>query len=269
MASSSPAFTRSRAPRLARLLVPALAVGALGWSDEIAPDRRRPPDAHADLAHATRHPHARPAVRGNDFPDGVIALTWDDGPDHHTLDLARFLRAHRIAGTFFVVREWMGGISAEPGEGADRYGTGHAHLPVLADLVALGHRVGNHTDGHVILDGVPSATIIEQLGRSQAMIDRYLVNELRMFRPPGGFWSDASSSAIDTPAFTSTVGPIRWDIDEKDWEGSLYCRSKRPGVECEAAPNAEPSRVRPNVIAARYLATVDRYRRRPVARPRR
>lgn len=243
------------------LVVPALALGALGWSDEIAPDRRAPPDVHAEAAHALRHAHARTDVRGNVFPEGVLALTWDDGPDRHTLDLARFLRSRRISGSFFVVREWSDVVSAEPGEGADRYATGYAHLPILGDLVALGHRIGNHSDGHAILDGVSSATIIEQLGRGQAMIDRHLVNELRMFRPPGGFWSDASSTAIDTPAFVSTVGPIRWDIDEKDWEGSLYCRSRRPAAECEPTENADPSRVRARVVAMRYLATVDRYRR--------
>lgn len=249
-------------PRLiTRLVVPTLAIGALGWSDEIAPERTIPVDAHAEAPHVLRHPHARAAVRGNAFPEGVIALTWDDGPDRHTLDLARFLQARRVTGTFFVVREWVDGISAEPGHGSERYETGYAHLPVLGELVGLGHRIGNHTDAHVVVDGVSNATVIEQLGRGQATIDRFLVNELRMFRAPGGYWSDASSAAIDTPAFVSTVGPVRWDVDEKDWEGSLFCRSKRPAIECEPAENAEPTRVRPSVVAARYLATIERYRR--------
>src|SRR6185369_11642578 len=87
----------------------------------------------------------RTPIDGRAFPDKVIALTWDDGPDANTLRLARYLATQKISGTFFVVNAWNHDTSAEPGLGRDVLKTGYEHLPVLGDLTALGHRVANHT----------------------------------------------------------------------------------------------------------------------------
>ena len=81
---------------------------------------------------------------GHGFPEGVLALTWDDGPDVNTLALGEYLRRERVSATFFVIGGWKKGVSSDPGFGARVYETGHEKLPLLADLVALGHRVGNH-----------------------------------------------------------------------------------------------------------------------------
>lgn len=223
-------------------LATGFAVLTLAWSDDIAEEAAKAPDVHLDAIHEDRHPHVRGSLRGTGFPDGVLALTWDDGPDKKTLELARFLRARRVTGTFFVVRAWEEGVSEEPGRGSDRFATGYSHLPVLADLVALGHRIGNHTDGHVVLDALPLDHVIEQVGRNQTALDPFLSNELRIFRAPGGYWSDSASFALDQPAFADTVGPFRWDIDEKDWSASVDGLS-------------------PRVVAARYLATAVRLKK--------
>jgi hypothetical protein len=50
---------------------------------------------------------------------------------------------------------------------------------------------------------------------------------------------------------------VRWDVDGKDWEGSLYCRSSRPSVECEPAAPGGALRVKPAVIAQRYLSAIE------------
>lgn len=228
--------------RFRPLLATGLAVLTVAWSDEIAYEADPTPDVHVDSLHEDRHPHVRPSIRGTTFPEGVLALTWDDGPDKRTLDLARFLRSRRATGTFFVVRTWDDGISEEPGRGPDRFATGYAHLPILSDLVALGHRIGNHTDEHVVLEGLPLERVVEQIGRNQAALDPFLGNELRMFRAPGGYWSETASAALDEPAFADLAGPFRWDIDEKDWSASVDGLS-------------------PRVVAERYLATAVRLKR--------
>lgn len=228
--------------RFRPLLATGLAAMTLAWSDDIAEEADPTPQVHVDPLHEDHHPHVRESLRGAQFPDGVLALTWDDGPDQRTLDLARFLRSRRVSGTFFVVRAWEEGVSEEPGRGPDRFATGYAHLPVLSDLVALGHRIGNHTDGHVILDGLADERVVEQIGKNQIALDPFLGNELRMFRAPGGYWSAAASSALDQSAFADTVGPFRWDIDEKDWSASL-------------------DGVSPHVVAKRYLATAVRLKK--------
>jgi len=204
-----------------------------------------------------RHDHAQ--LDGRGFPDHVLALTWDDGPDANTLRLADYLASRRVAATFFVVDEWAGDLSEEPGRGPHEFETGYAYIPILGDLVALGHRLGNHTANHVLLQGAKAATVDFELRENQKHIDPYLTNELRIFRSPGGAWDDDAGAVVDhDPALEGLVGPVRWDVDRKDWENSLYCRSDRPRQECEPAAPESKSRVRASVTADRYIESVTR-----------
>jgi peptidoglycan/xylan/chitin deacetylase (PgdA/CDA1 family) len=218
-----------------------------GCTDSVAapPDGRAaapsPPPAHAEVPRTT--------ITGADFPDHVVALTWDDGPDATTLELAQMLARARVSATFFVVGEWTS-ASEEPGRGRGVFETGHVKIPILGDLVRLGHRLGNHTMHHVLLGRADAITIAAELADDDRAIAPHLTNELRMFRAPGGSWSAEAALAIDR----ALVGPIGWDIDRKDWEGSLYCRSEHPADECESASGA--LRVRASVTAKRYLDSI-------------
>jgi peptidoglycan/xylan/chitin deacetylase (PgdA/CDA1 family) len=194
----------------------------------------------------------RVPLRGAGFPDGVIALTWDDGPDVHTRELARFLHEQHVSGTFFVVSSWVEGLSEEPGFGRTKLATGYAYQPVLAELIALGHRVGNHSKNHVLLGRATPTLMAEQLEALPLPNPR-----VRMFRAPGGWWTTESAEAFDQPALADFIGPIHWDIDAKDWESSLYCRSDHPQTECEPGPKPHEPRVRADVIAQRYLAKIE------------
>jgi peptidoglycan/xylan/chitin deacetylase (PgdA/CDA1 family) len=197
-------------------------------------------------------------INGQSFPDHVMALTWDDGPDKGSLALAEYLHRERVSATFFVVDEWSPGVSADPGEGAGVYATGYAHLPILGRLVALGHRLGNHTLHHALLTDLTPDQVDAEVRANEEKIDPFLANELRLFRAPGGAWNARTANAVATdPALAHLIGPIRWDVDRKDWEGSLYCRSERPLEECESADVGGHSRVKAPVTAERYLASID------------
>ena len=221
-----------------------------------APAPPEPPVAAA-IAAPPRAPAIRPQLDGRGFPDKVLALTWDDGPDTGTFELAQYLQRENVSATFFVVGAWIDDLSADPGAGEGVFQTGYEPLPVLADLVELGHRLGNHTRNHVLLDEVDAATVTAQLADNQAVLDRLITNEWRLFRAPGGAWSEEASGAVDgDPRTRPLVGPIRWDIDGKDWEKSLYCRSSQPATECERAAPGHAARVKPSVVARRYLSAI-------------
>jgi hypothetical protein len=129
---------------------------------------------------------------------------------------------------------------------------------MLGDLVALGHRLGNHTAHHVLLGDADAATVRRELGDNQRRLDPFLANELRIFRAPGGAWSQEAGRAVDAdPVLDSAIGPLRWDVDRKDWDASLACRSGRPAAECEAAAPGARARVKAGVIAQRYLAAIE------------
>jgi peptidoglycan/xylan/chitin deacetylase (PgdA/CDA1 family) len=203
-------------------------------------------------------PVIRAQLDGRRFPDKVLALTWDDGPDVNTFALASYLNREHVSATFFVVREWTGGLSDSPGSGRNTFETGYEYLPILGDLVQLGHRVGNHTLNHVLLSQARSDLLDRELKDNQKNIDPFLTNELRIFRAPGGAWNAPASQVADTdPYLVDLVGPIRWDIDRKDWESSLDCRSSHPAAECEPGGPGHRSRVKPQVVAQRYLASIE------------
>jgi peptidoglycan/xylan/chitin deacetylase (PgdA/CDA1 family) len=200
---------------------------------------------------------ARAPLHGRAFPDKVLSLTWDDGPDEQTYELARYLHGEHISATFFVVGAWVPGLSSDPGEGRRVFETGYDSIHVLSKLAGLGHRVENHTRNHVLLGDAPPETVAYELRENE----RALAQDpaaLHLFRAPGGAWSAAASAAVDAdPELARLVGPVHWDIDGKDWEASLYCRSEQPEIECEPAAPGGRSRVKPAVTAKRYLAIVE------------
>lgn len=234
-------------------LVIATGAAALGWSDDLSRDTVV--RGHVEQLHTDDVAPERAPLDGRSFPDGVLALTWDDGPDVHTLDLARYLAARRVSATFFVVGEWDRELSSDPGVGRSVYETGYRKIAILGDLVRLGHRLGNHTLDHALLADSSIEVAADQLARAQGEIDPFVSNELRMFRAPGGQWSREAASSLDDPRLADLIGPIRWDVDAKDWESSVRCRSTAPARECVHG------HTRPEVVADRYYAQIERARR--------
>ena len=200
----------------------------------------------------------RPQLDGRAFPDGVLALTWDDGPDVHTLQLARYLHAKNVSGTFFVVDEWRADLSDDPGTGRGVMHTGYADIPILPALVKLGHRVGNHTLHHVLLTHASGPLVDRELADNQRHLDSFDSDELRLFRVPGGAWSAEASATVDgDPYLHGLTGPVRWDVDRKDWDSSVSCDSAHPRTECEERGDGRSMRTKPSVVAQRYLASID------------
>lgn len=196
---------------------------------------------------------------GSKFPDGVLALTWDDGPDRHSLELARYLRSERVSATFFVVQQWSRELSSYPGFGANVQNSGYAKIPILRELVGLGHRVGNHTEHHVYLDRVDAEQARHELLVEQRNLAPYERSELGLFRVPGGSWNGGIAAEENiAPELRRLVGPVRWDVDRKDWESSIRCDSAQPVVECEHWGDGE--RLKPAVTAARYLQSISKAR---------
>lgn len=244
-------------------LLVAFAAGCAGPS-ESSPSRAS--EAAAVTAPALPASHAAPApivphtrVDGSAFPEKVIALTWDDGPDASTLELASYLKQRHISATFFVVHSWIDGLSDDPGDGKGVFQSGYEFLPVLGDLVELGHRVGNHTLNHVVLrEAVGRSMVDHELRENQRNLDPFLTNELRLFRAPGGGWGSFAAGIVDNdPYLGRMVGPIAWDVDRKDWDESLRCRGPRGTFECERLGPGGALRMKPAVVAARYVASIE------------
>jgi len=108
-------------------------------------------------------------VRRVDVAERVVALTFDDGPTaKHTGGVLEVLSAHDARATFYLT----GAESA-------------AHPEELRAIVAAGHEVGNHTWSHRRLVFVSTATVADEVERTDAVFRTAGYEGPITFRPPG------------------------------------------------------------------------------------
>ena len=101
--------------------------------------------------------------------EGVVALTFDDGPSPWTEQMLDLLAYHDGHATFFA----LGCLVAS----GDRNAT-------LRRVVDSGSEVGNHTFSHPSLPTLDDASIHDEFERAGAVIEGALGTKLRYWRPP-------------------------------------------------------------------------------------
>lgn len=125
----------------------------------------------------------------------IIYLTFDDGPSRLTLPIATFLRQQGVKATFFVLGSNIKG-----------------HEKAVSSLIAMGHRVGNHTFSHNLRKlNASFNSEVNEVGRTAALIDR-LGGDGRMVRIPYG----ASNGSLVSRVAAEGAQIFEWDIDSCD-----------------------------------------------------
>ncbi|MBO9560467.1 MAG: glycosyltransferase [Caulobacter sp.] len=136
---------------------------------------------------------------------GLVALTFDDGPDPRwTPKILDILKAKNAPATFFVIGENM------------------QNRPDLVKReVAEGHDVGSHTWTHPNIGEIPVAQTDVELNATQRLFEVITGRSMRLFRPP--FFGDAEPSTPNevTPLLSAqTLGylAVGLRIDTDDWQ---------------------------------------------------
>jgi cellulose synthase/poly-beta-1,6-N-acetylglucosamine synthase-like glycosyltransferase/peptidoglycan/xylan/chitin deacetylase (PgdA/CDA1 family)/spore germination protein YaaH len=138
------------------------------------------------------------------FHPGLVALTFDDGPDGRwTPKILDILKAKHAPATFFVI-----------GKNMQRF------PDLVAREVREGHEVGSHTWTHPDIAYVPAAQTTVELTATQRLFETITGRSMRLFRPP--FFGDAEPS---TPREVSRVElaqaqgymTVGLRIDPDDW----------------------------------------------------
>lgn len=129
----------------------------------------------------------------------TMALTFDDGPNPAiTPALLDLLERYGVRGTFFMIGKR---VRENPG--------------LVAEVVARGHAVGNHTDSHPNLFWLSPANIREQLARCQDALFAAAGIVPRWMRPPYGFRGPQLAPVLRRGGW---AGMALWSRAMFDWK---------------------------------------------------
>jgi|GEM_PF-482321 len=142
-------------------------------------------------------------LNGASLPAKTLALSFDDGPGERTVELSSYLAAQGIPSAFFV-----NGMMLTAG------------TAVLAQLVADGHLIGNHTQTHTSLTGratgglpLSASAVVHEVAQTDALIAPFLGDRF-LFRAPYGDFDMQTAADLNASAMRKYVGPINWDIGD-------------------------------------------------------
>lgn len=173
-------------------------------------------------------------LMGSDMPDKTISLTFDDGPGPRTAELAEFLAAEGVHGTFFI-----NGKNVPGRQGA------------VDTIVGRGHLLANHTQNHLQLTKLSGDKVAKEVADTDAFIVKAQPNQPFVIRAPFGAWNGATARAVNATTMKKYIGSVFWDVGGEltshsaaDWDcwgkgvsiqrcGELYLqeiRAKKHGI---------------------------------------
>jgi peptidoglycan/xylan/chitin deacetylase (PgdA/CDA1 family) len=134
--------------------------------------------------------------------EGMIALTYDDGPNpRHTEQMMDALERHDARGTFFLVGCWA---EREPG--------------MVREIVDRGHAIGNHTFTHPTMPLRSDATIRDELRRCREAVEAAgrgfsEIDGAALMRPPYGRRRPGTLRTMREEGYV----PVLWSVTCFDW----------------------------------------------------
>ncbi|KAK3952047.1 hypothetical protein QBC32DRAFT_342396 [Pseudoneurospora amorphoporcata] len=146
----------------------------------------------------------------------IVALTIDDTPSDHTLDILAALKAGGAYATFFVIGEQVRGRE-----------------DILREIVRQGHELGNHGMHDEMARELGNEELEKQMREVEGMIRGAYEAEGRVWPPRSGSSGSGSGSPASHAERTSTHGTDGTDtrtreggtVEDKVIEGKYY----RPG----------------------------------------
>ena len=131
---------------------------------------------------------------GKKYYEKTVAVTFDDGPDRiTTMKLLDGLKQRGIRASFFVIGENIEG-----------------NEDIIERMHNEGHIIGNHTYSHVELSKLSEGAAINEVQKTNDIIEDITGEPVKYIRPPCGSWDDRMLYDID-------LTPVFWSVDPMDW----------------------------------------------------
>lgn len=132
---------------------------------------------------------------GEEEKPKYVALTFDDGPRADTTGtLLDGLFEREVQATFFVIGEQV-----------------PENKELIQRMAAEGHQIGSHTYSHIRLLGEDKTTVVEEVHKTEVVLNNLLGEGTYWLRPPYGQIDRQRAALIKTPM-------IYWTVDPEDWK---------------------------------------------------
>lgn len=130
----------------------------------------------------------------------MVALTFDDGPNHNTSRVLDILESYGVKATFFLL-----GCNINGNE------------KVITRMKNLGMEIGNHMYSHKLITRLTDKQIGEELKKVDDLVFNIVKEKPILIRPSYGTYNKRVKKLLDRPVIT-------WNVDTLDWK---YHSSKR------------------------------------------
>ena len=126
--------------------------------------------------------------------DKLIALTFDDGPNHNTTKILDILEKYDIVATFFVLGTNIG-----------------SNEKTIKRMHELGMEIGNHMYSHKIATKLSEEKLQEEINKTDKLVYDIIHKYPTLIRPSYGIYNNKIKKIIKRPI-------ILWNIDTLDWK---------------------------------------------------
>lgn len=129
----------------------------------------------------------------------VVSITFDDGPNpYYTPKILDILKEKKVKATFFVVGRYV-----------------KKYPDIARRIVTEGHDIGNHTYSHRDLVPASRRTVLDQVRKTDEIIQEVVGVKTTLFRPPRGIYSNAVRRLLIDEGYRI----ILWTVSTMDWRG--------------------------------------------------
>lgn len=129
----------------------------------------------------------------------MLALTFDDGPNMHTMRLLEALEQYNSHATFFMVGSNVPYFKEE-----------------VRKMAEIGCELGNHTTNHVRLSQKTATEIRAEVEKTDFWVYDIIGQKPTMVRPPYGQVNQLVQDTVNVPLVFWSVDTLDWELKDKD-----------------------------------------------------
>ena len=138
-----------------------------------------------------------------DEADGIVAFTFDDGPNPETTPaVIEACKKYNIPATFFIVTQRITGKRGERSR------------EVLQQELDAGFMIGSHSVTHANLKSGAAPLMAREIDASLRTLAPQINRPVGMFRPPFGSFNKAGRAWLRKLNLTEVL----WSVDTLDWK---------------------------------------------------